>query len=446
MSLFFAILLALFFSALFSGTEIAFFSANKLFIKVQEDKETKAGRILAGFYKKESDFLSMLLVGNNIALVVFSALMTIPLDRFFHEYLAWKNQLAILLVETVLITLLVLVFGEFLPKTLFRLYADKLLLFLAIPLRLVAFFLRGPALLMTWSSNFIIKNFMGKSYTETQQPFSKADLLQLILSTGSSEKEEELINTEIFAKALNLHETRVRECMVPRTEIDGLDVNSSIQELIELFKKSRHSRLILYKEELDKVVGYVHHQDLLHKPDAKNLKELQRPIIAVPESLKVHTLLNKFVKENINIAWVLDEYGGTAGIVTLEDVIEEIFGEIEDEHDKPEYIEKKLGEKHYLFSGRLEIDYLNERYPELHLPKDEHHTLSGFLVMTQEEIPEENDKIYYKNLEFTIRKASERKIEEVEVRILNKGKTEQKQNSKDESKIQQDEYEGDETT
>ncbi len=427
MSLPLAIVFSLLFSALFSGTEIAFLSANKLFVKLQESKGTRAGRILAGFYKDSSDFLSMLLVGNNIALVTFSSLMTIPLDRFFRDQLAWGNQGAILLVETAIITLLVLVFGEFLPKTFFRLYADKLLLFLAIPLRIVKFFLRSPALLMTWLSKFIIKNLMGKSYSESEQPFNKADLLQLILSTGNNTEEEDKINTEIFAKALNLHETRVRECMVPRMEIDGLDINASIEDLIKLFQTSRHSRLILYEGDLDKIVGYVHHQDLLHKPDAHSLEEIKRPIFSVPESAKVHILLHQLVEQNINIAWVLDEYGGTAGIVTLEDLIEEIFGEIEDEHDKIEYEEKKLNEGHYLFSGRLEIDYLNERYPDLHLPEGDYHTLSGLLVMSEEEIPKKGDTITLDHLEFFIKEASNRKIETIEVRVLSEQEAETEQ-------------------
>ncbi len=434
MLLLIAILLSLLFSALFSGTEIAFISANKLFVKLQESKGTRAGRILAGFYRNSSDFLSMLLVGNNIALVIFSSLMTIPLDAFFKEQLQLQNEGAILLLETLLITLLVLVFGEFLPKTLFRLYANNLLLAMAIPLRIVKFFLKGPALLMTWLSKIIIKNIMRSAYDEDEQTFGRDDLLKLIRATSTSKKEE--IDTKIFTKALNLHETRVRECMVPRMEIKGLDISSSVEDLIALFQQAKHSRLILYKENIDNIVGYVHHQDLLRKPKTRSLQDIRRDILAVPESTKIHTLLDRLVSERINIAWVLDEYGGTAGIVTLEDIIEEIFGEIEDEYDKSDYEEKKIAEGHYLFSARLELDYLREKYPDLPLPEpnSDYHTLSGFLVMTLEEIPPKGKKIICDKLEFTVREVTDRKIEEVEVRVLSEDEIkqiEQKQNAQE---------------
>ncbi len=432
----FFILLSLFLSALFSGTEIAFLTSNKLFVKLQESKGSRAGRILAKFYENKNDFLSTLLVGNNIALVVFSSLMTMPLERFLRERMHWENQGLILLVQTLIITLLVLVFGEFLPKTIFRLYADKLLITLAVPLKFIKSILSFPAWVMTSLSKFIISKVMGATYREVEEPLDKSDLENFILSV-SSEKDEE-IDTALFTKALNLHEIQVRDCMVPRTEIEGLSEDSSFEELIALFKKSKHSRLIVYKEDIDEITGYVHHQDLFTNPSPHSIQDVLREIMDVPESMKVHQLLHDFVEEHKNIAWVIDEYGGTAGIITLEDIVEEIFGEIEDEHDIYEgYKEEVLGEGKYLFSARLEIDYLNEKYPELHLPEGEYHTLSGYLVMTLGRIPEKDEEIVLDHLKFTVKKVDGKKIEEVLVALADgagesaqegKGKRESQEN------------------
>ncbi len=414
--LMFAIVLSLFFSGLFSGTEIAFLTSNKLFMKLQESKGSRAGRILAGFYENKNDFLSTLLVGNNIALVIFSSLMTIPLDRLLREQLQVQNDGLLLLLQTLIITILVLLFGEFLPKTIFRLYADKLLIVLAVPLSVIKTVLALPAWMMTFLSKFIINKVMRASYEEIEEPLDKSDLENFILSV-STDKDEE-IDTALFTKALNLHEIQVRDCMVPRTEIEGISIDSSFEELIELFKKSRHSRLVVYQEDMDEVLGYVHHQDLFRAPPPRKIAEVLRGIMHVPESMKVHQLLHVFVEEHKNIAWVIDEYGGTAGIITLEDIVEEIFGEIVDEHDEA-YREEELEKgKKYLFSARLEIDYLNEKYPALHLPEGEYHTLSGYLVMTLERIPEQEEEIVLNGLKFTVKKVDGKKIEEVLVEVL----------------------------
>ncbi len=413
--LMFAIVLSLFFSGLFSGTEIAFLTSNKLFMKLQESKGSRAGRILAGFYENKNDFLSTLLVGNNIALVIFSSLMTVPLDRLLKEQLQVQNEGLLLLLQTLIITILVLLFGEFLPKTIFRLYADKLLIMLAVPLSIIKTVLALPAWMMTSLSKFIISKVMRAPYQEVEEPLDKSDLENFILSV-STDKDEE-IDTALFTKALNLHEIQVRDCMVPRTEIEGISIDSSFEELIELFKKSRHSRLVVYREDMDEVVGYVHHQDLFRDPPPRKIAEVLRDIMDVPESMKVHQLLHIFVEEHKNIAWVIDEYGGTAGIITLEDIVEEIFGEIVDEHDEA-YREEVLGKGKYLFSARLEIDYLNEKYTDLHLPEGEYHTLSGYLVMTLERIPEKGEEIVLNGLKFTVKEVDGKKIEEVLVEVL----------------------------
>ncbi|RMF31038.1 MAG: HlyC/CorC family transporter, partial [Bacteroidetes bacterium] len=326
--LLFGILLSLLLSALFSGTEIAFISASKLMVELKRKKGTRRGQILATFYNKPAEFIGTLLIGNNIALVAFTTLMTIPLSHFLSSVLGLNSDLAILVLNTLLITAVVLVFGEFLPKVFFRLYADTILYTLAYPLWLIRVFLILPAKFTTWISRFILKNLLKLEVEETQDVLTRLDLEAFIKS--SSTEADDSIDTEMFEKALNLREVRVGECMVPRPEIVAIDVNASIQELIDLFQESNLSRILVYEEDIDNVLGYVHHQQLLKKP--KSIQSIVLEIPYVPEAMRVRDLLSFFVKNRQTIACVVDEFGGTAGLVTLEDVLEEIFGEIEDEH------------------------------------------------------------------------------------------------------------------
>jgi CBS domain containing-hemolysin-like protein len=409
-----SIILFLALSALFSGSEIAFLSANKLLIELKKKKGSPQSSILARFFDRPSSFLSTMLVGNNIALVAFTALMTIPLDRFWKEQIGWHNEGLLLLLDTSIITVTVLIFGEFLPKTLFRLFADSILYLLAYPLRFLYWILQPPSWLMTRLSHFILVHILRSPVVEVKDVFTRLDLENFIKSTRTEANDE--IDTELFEKALKLREVRVKESMVPRPEIIGIEVNAQLDELIAMFKETNLSRIIVYDSDIDNVLGYVHHQQLL-KP-IHSIRSIVLDLPFVPETMRVRDLMNQFIKNRRNIACVVDEYGGTAGLITMEDILEEIFGEIEDEHDEEEYIDTQLSEKEFLFSGRLEVAGLNEKYPELHLPEGEYSTLSGYLVMTTAHIPSQGDEIVLNGLKFILESVSDTKIETVRIIIL----------------------------
>lgn len=404
------ILFALGLSAVFSGSEIAFISANKLRMELLKKKGGRRAKILADFFENPSNFLGVMLVGNNIALVVFTALIT----HLFTPWVDWMvgEGLLSLLVNTLLITIIVLIFGEFLPKTLFRLYANEVLVFLAYPLRVLQWILAIPASITLAFANFVIKLIFKAPVYEPSQVFTRLDLEELIMDPRTSESEEE-IDKELFGKALNLKDVRVRDCMVPRTEIEYIDVNADLQELEQLFRETKLSRIIVVENDVDNVLGYVHHQQLLKNPES--IRKLNLTIPFVPEVMRVSELLNRFIKQRINIACVVDEFGGIAGLITLEDILEELFGEIEDEHDQEEYVETRIGEGEYIFSGRLEIDYLNEKYEDLDFPEGDYHTLSGYLVTTIETIPEQGAEIELDGYRFILELVSDTKIETIRV-------------------------------
>lgn len=402
------VILSLLFSALFSGTEIAFISASKLRVELLKKRGSKRGQVLASFYEKPSDFLGAMLVGNNIVLVIFASLMDQILNPYLEPFIA--TELLMLLVSTIIVTVIVLLFGEFLPKTLFRLYADDILYLLAYPLRLFKFLLAVPAWIMIKLSNLLLRYLLRTPTEEADSVFTRLDLEQFI-QTSRSDTEEE-IDKELFEKALNLKETRVRECMVPRTEIRHIEESANIQELEDLFRETNLSRLLVIKEDIDEVVGYVHHQQLFSHP--KSIDKIILDVPVVPEVMRVRDLMNFLIKERMSLACVVDEFGGTAGIITLEDILEEIFGEIEDEHDQEEYVDNQISETEFLFSGRLEISYLNEKY-KLDFPEGDYHTLSGYLVMTTQEIPEQGVTITLDGYQFILELVSETKIETVRV-------------------------------
>lgn len=405
------IIIFLLLSALFSGTEIAFISANKLLVELKKKKGSGRGRIIADFFEKPSEFLGTMLLGNNIALVIFSMLMTEALEPFLKETFGWTNDFSLLLSTTLVITLVVLIFGEFLPKTLFRLYADDILYFLAYPLKLIKWLLAIPTWITTKLSNTLLRVIFRTPLEEVEEPFTRLDLENFIKSSGTDADDE--INTELFEKALNLHEIKVKACMVPRTEIVNLDVSESVEDLLAVFKSSQLSRILVIEGDVDNVLGYVHHQQMLYEP--KEIRKILMEMPIIPETMRVRDLMDLFIKNNQSIAWVVNEFGGTAGVITFEDILEEIFGEIEDEHDVEDFIDEKIDENEYLFSGRLELDYLNQKYPELQLPDGEYHTLSGYLVMTTESIPEPGQEIDLGEYKFIVVLMSDTKIETVRI-------------------------------
>ncbi len=404
------IILFLMLSALFSGTEIAYISASKLRVELKKKKGARRGQILAGFYEDPAGFLGTMLVGNNIALVVFTTLITRLIEPSLLQFSFFQAPLVLLLTETISATIIVLLFGEFLPKTIFRLYADDALYLFAYPLKVLQWLLLIPSWIMARLSNLLLR-ILRTPTEEVDKAFTRLDLENFINDTQTDAPED--IDRELFGKALNLRDVRVRECMVPRPEIENIDINASVEELEQLFRETKLSRIIVTKDDIDNVLGYVHHQQLLQQP--KSISKLILDLPFVPEVMRVTDLLNQFIRERINIAIVVDEYGGVSGLITLEDILEEIFGEIEDEHDQEEYVELVIRpEKEFIFSGRLEIDYLNEKYG-LALPEGDYHTLSGYLVMTHGAIPERGAVLEFNGYQFVLELVSETKIETVRV-------------------------------
>ena len=398
-------------SAFFSGSEIAFISANKLGIEVQRNKGTKAGKILAGFYEKPREFVSTMLVGNNITLVVLTILFTKLVEPLLNPYLP-QDSLGSLLTITVTLTAVVLVFGEYLPKTIFSFFSNGILGSTAVMLNFFMKLLWIPTLIMTGMSNLILKYVLRSTEEVTEIPLTRLDLEHFI-HTNVSHSED--FDKEILTNALNLDQLKVRDCMVPRNEIIHVDKSDSILEIINTFKSQKVSRVLVTDGDLENVLGYLHHIQLLNNP--KKIDRLIMSIDFVPDAMSIKELMNQFIRSRVSMACVVDEFGGLSGLITLEDILEEIFGEIEDEHDDEEFTEKMLSENEFMFSGRLEIDYLNEKYPQLKLPEGEYHTLSGLIVMTEENIPEEGSQILIGNTNFIVEAVSDTKIELVRIQL-----------------------------
>lgn len=411
--LIFFILFSLLLSAFFSGSEIAYISANKIRIELLKEQGHLRGRILSYFYERPREFLGTMLVGNNIALVVFTALMTRLLNPLIAPLLG--NGVSLALMNTVIITLTVLIFGEFLPKTIFRVYANYMIGFLAVPLQFFRVLLSIPTWLMTKLSTLLLRIFFRSTDEQSTQTFSRIDLEHFILDSYEGDHDDE-IDTDIFKNALKLKETKVRDCMVPRNEIIAIDEDSGMEELVMLFSESKLSRILTIKGDIDNVTGYIHHQQMLKQP--KKLKSVILDIPFVPEAMNVQDVMNQMFKSEKNIACVVDEFGGTAGMITLEDILEEIFGEIEDEHDDEGYREEQISEHEWLFSGRLEMDYLNEKYDNIHLPTGDYNTLSGYLVTIMAKIPEEGTVLDLEGYQFILEKVSSTRIETVRVKQI----------------------------
>ncbi|HPK08853.1 MAG TPA: hemolysin family protein [Saprospiraceae bacterium] len=406
------ILISLLLSAFFSGSEMAFVTANKLGVEVLKNKGHKKGKLIAGFYENPKAFLGAMLVGNNIALVIF----TISMAKLIQppiEKIAGDFPFVVLLTVTIISTIVVLMFGEFLPKTFFRLFPNELLYKLAYPIRFFKWLLAIPAYFMTGLSNFILKYIFRLPTEDVANVLTRVDLEHYIEDSLS---EEEDIDKEILTNALNLGSLKVRDCMIPRKEIVYVDKTATYEEVLDTFIQSKMSRVLVVDGDIENVDGYIHHQQLLG--ESKNIKKLILPLAYVPEAMNAQELMHKFIKDGTNIACVVDEFGGTAGLITLEDILEEIFGEIEDEHDQEDYIDEMISDSEYLFSGRLEIDYLNEKYEHLKLPEGDFQTLSGYIVMTHGSIPETGAVIELDNYKFILEHVADTRIETVRVIIL----------------------------
>jgi len=398
--------------------EIAFVSANKMHIELEKKREGLQAKILTKLTQKSSKFITTMLVGNNIALVIYSFFMgellvyLLPTD--------FLNSFAILLLQTFISTIVILITAEFIPKAIFRIYADDFLKVFAIPAYfffIVFYFLSD---FITAISDFFLRVFFNTSSDVEKTKFSKAELETYITEQiKKSDKNDELDSEiQIFQNALDFNEVKAREVMIPRTEILAIDISDSVTNVKNMFIETGYSKIIVYKNSLDEIVGYVHAFDMFKRP--KSLRSILMPIEFIPESMMINDILNLLTKKKKSIAVVLDEYGGTSGLLTLEDIVEELFGEIEDEHDTLELKEYKINNREFEFSARLEVDYINETY-NLTLPEDEpYETLGGLIVYNSENIPSEKEIIKIKNFEFTILTASSTKIEEVYLKVLYK--------------------------
>jgi putative hemolysin len=416
----FVILTSLLLIAFFSGIEIAFVSANKLRIELLKEKGSRKARIVSEFANNPSKFISTMLIGLNISLVLFGSVTANYLTRDNFWFMPVR-ELPLLLVQTLVTTFVILIFGELLPKIIFRVNSDQALLWFSVPTKFLFYIpLKPLTSVFHYTSRWIIKMVIGTDLVESKPSFTKEDLEYLVKETAvtddSGNDEADHLNSEMFEKALYLKEVKVRNCMVPRPEIQGLDINEGLDELKKKLIETKLSRLIVYDEVIDKVLGYVHHFDLIKSP--QTLKQIIRPIQVIPESMTANDLMLQFIREKRNIAWVVDEYGGTAGIITLEDLMEEIFGEIKDEHDEENLTEKKMSESEFLFSGRLEVDYLNREY-QLSIPEGEYSTLSGYVISGFEDIPEAGTVVDLDKFHIRIIKASDKRIELVKLKVIN---------------------------
>lgn len=413
MEIILVILFFLLLSAFFSGAEIAFISANKLGVELKKSSGSRKGRIISDFYKKSDHFLGVMLIGNNIALVAFTYFMTRLLEDLlgpgFHA-----STFLLLITTTVIITGVVLVFGEFLPKTIFRLYSNQILFYSAYILNFFNKILSPLSWMVIKMSNLLLRYIFRQNTREQESTFTRHDLERFV--SGESAGANDQLDTDLFRNALNLKDIRVRDCMIPRTEIKYVESSAELAEITSVFRKSGHSRILVVDGDIDHVIGYIHHQSLFNKKGG--VKKMLMDILIVPEVLNIKDLLLKFVRDRIYIACVVDEYGGTSGLITLEDILEELFGEIEDEHDQEDLIEKQIGEKEFLFSGRMEIDYLNENYQEINLPEGDYLTLSGYLIEALGSIPEKGVSIELDGYKFTTELVTEKKIETVKVELL----------------------------
>ena len=421
------IFVSILFSAFFSGMEIAFVSANKLHIELEKKREGFLPKILAILTEKSSKFITTMLVGNNVALVVYSYFMGRLLMNSFQSLLP-TNITAInyllddlsLLSQTILSTIIILVTAEFLPKTIFRIYANETLRIFVVPAYFFYLLFYGITWVITKISNFFLYVFFRIKEDETKTEFSKEELGNYISQQLDGGNEEDPIDSEIqiFQNALEFHKVKAREIMVPRTEVVAIDLHESVSNLREKFISTGLSKILVYKNSLDDILGYVNSFELFKNP--RTIKSILLPVEFVPESMIIKDVLNSLIKKRKSIAVVVDEYGGTSGIVTVEDIVEELFGEIEDEHDSQKLLEEIINDQEFNFSARLEVDYLNEEY-DLNIPKeDAYETLGGFIINETETIPAKDEVLMIDKFQIKILKVSATKIDDLHFKVVHK--------------------------
>lgn len=415
-------------SAFFSGLEIAFLTSNKLRIELENKQGGVLAQIISYFNNHQSKFLGAMLLGNTIAVVAFGIVMeqelhpviqklALLLPASLEKYV--KSHIGTLLLQTFISTMFILVTAEFLPKNLFRINPNRILNFFAIPLFIVYWILYPVVFITIGVSEFILSKIFGVRSETEEMAFSRIDLDHYLQEGSRSDKKQEVENeVKIFQNALDFSSVKARECMVPRTEIIAIDADESIEKIKEKFIQTRLSKILIYEKNIDRIIGYIHSHELFK--NSETIRSILLPVNIVPESMPVSEVLTLFIQQRKSIAIVVDEFGGTSGMLTMEDVMEEIFGEIEDEHDKEEMIEKKISEIEFLFSGRLEIDYLNEKY-KFNLPSFENfETLAGLFIHLNESIPQMNEEIRVDNYSLKVMLMNNNRVEQVKVMLLEK--------------------------
>lgn len=419
------IVCSLILSAFFSGMEIAYISANKIHIEIEKKQDDFLSVILKKLTEKPSKFIATMLLGNNIALVVYGYFMGALLQGWleempFGENLMWLNSFVqefSLISQTIISTLVILVTAEFLPKVFFQIYANKLLKFFAIPAYFFYLIFSFLSVFIIWLSDLVLKYFFKTEGDEVQLAFTKVELGNYISEQMESVNDHDEVDTEIqiFQNALEFSEVKSREVMIPRTEIIAVDERTSPAEINQKFIETGLSKILVYKDTIDDIIGYIHSFELFKKP--KTISSVLMPVVYVPETMLVKDVLNVLTKKHKSICVVIDEYGGTSGMMTVEDIVEELFGEIEDEHDSIALVEEVLENNTYRLSARHEVDYLNETF-KLNLPESENYeTLGGLVVSFTEEIPEEGETIHIEGFKFHILETSNTKIELLEVSV-----------------------------
>jgi len=415
------IFITLIFSAFAAGSEIAFISSNKLRIELDRKQGSLPAKIIWGFVKSPSRFIATMLLANNVAMVIYGIIFSE--DILTHDLLkaVLPHQLAtragILIIQTLVSTLIILVAAEFIPKAIFRLNPNGILNALAIPILIVYYLLSPVVFVILGISKFVMKRIFRIEFIEEKPVFGRVDLDFYIRDITSKNSQAEEMNTDIriFQNALDFTEVKVRQCMVPRKEIVAISVDEPIEKLSDLFIETKLSKILVYRESIDNIIGFVHSSEMFKQP--KDITSILLPISIVPEVMSANELLTLFTNQHKSIALVVDEFGGTSGMVTIEDVIEKIFGEIQDEHDDPDQVEKQVNENEFIFSGRLEIDDLNKRY-HLDIPEYEtYETLAGFIFHHHENIPEPNEEIVIPPFNITVLQVKENRIEQVRLKI-----------------------------
>ena len=412
------IILCLFFCAFFSGMEIAFISSNKIYLEIEKKQDNFISQILTKLTEKPSKFIAAMLIGNNIALVVYGFFMGDLLMVWIKTVPYHFSELSNLLIQTAVSTFIVLITAEFLPKVFFQIYSNSLIKFFALPAYLFYKLFYVVSTFILWISDFILRRFFKTQGDQVQLFFTKVELGNYITEQMSTVEDHENVDSEIqiFQNALGFSGVKARDIMTPRTELVAVDIYDSISDLKEMFIKTGYSKILVHQSSHDDIIGYVHSFELFKKP--RSIKSILIPVEFVPETIFIKDVLNILTKKRKSIAVVLDEYGGTSGIITVEDIVEELFGEIEDEHDEvEELIEKELEDGVYLFSTRFDVEYLNQTF-KLNIPEsDSYGTLGGFIVDFTKEIPLKGEQIVIDKFHFTIEEATNKKIELVKLTI-----------------------------